>query len=35
MLVTPQKLLPAVPTMREAEAAVIISDVDIHQKLLG
>jgi len=34
-LVMPQKLRPAVTTLREAEAAGNISDVDVEQQLLG
>jgi hypothetical protein len=33
-LVTPQKPRPAVPTLREAEAAGNTSDVDVNQQLL-
>jgi hypothetical protein len=33
-LMTPQKPHPAVPTLREAEAAGNTSDVDVHQQLL-
>jgi len=33
-LLTPQKPRPAVPTLREAEAAGNTSDVDVHQQLL-
>jgi len=32
--VTPQKPRPAVPTLREAEAAGNTSDVDVNQQLL-
>jgi hypothetical protein len=33
--VTPQRPRPAVPTLREAEAAGNISDVNVEQQLLG
>jgi len=34
-LLMPQKPRPAVPTLREAEAARNASDVDVDQQLLG